>query len=581
MLIGSPHHPSPSRSSQLPGSETLVGFWSKNLKSLEPLQCDVVDKKCVDSCSDKSQVRSDLHQNGEISLGSVSSDNDDKLRATSVASRPRIQIRGRPRYRNNRRLWIPGSNLSSGGSRMRSRSRSKSRSQSPCNSPKKRRRSGAFNSNTHFSLSPTIPRDSPSTDKRKAILEFSVVGSADAQGTRAYMEDRNVIIDKIEEKTERPNMQFVGVYDGHGGAACAEHTANFLHRYLFAELAKEEMVVDDSTAGPHKSRQPIEDWTAKVTDNISPSDKILDKDNKDNKDNINIKDINKPVNPQNIESSKSNTSVGENNLDKLSEKSISDILRASFLATDQKWLTKAGTHNPPLRSGSTAVVALLDPGWPSEIKTIDDAFAYVRKTFPESVEQKNREKENRALKEHPIQRNIAPRVFIAHAGDSRAVLCRSGRAQRLTKDHKPNIPAEKDRILRNGGHVIFLGCWRVARTGAPSAMACSRAIGDYSLKRPLLVMTADPDISSLPLQCDDEFLIIATDGLWDVVADQDAIDLVREKMKKSTGGKKDAQSRCTVAAESLVQTALDKGSQDNITCVVVMLQWANENETKQ
>eukprot|EP00501_MAST-03F_sp_TOSAG23-6_P001522 GSMAST32.ASY1.ANO1.1584.1 assembled CDS len=374
---------------------------------------------------------------------------------------------------------------------MRSRSRSKSRSQSPCNSPKKRRRSGAFNSNTHFSLSPTIPRDSPSTDKRKAILEFSVVGSADAQGTRAYMEDRNVIIDKIEEKTERPNMQFVGVYDGHGGAACAEHTANFLHRYLFAELAKEEMV------------------------------------------------------------------------------SISDILRASFLATDQKWLTKAGTHNPPLRSGSTAVVALLDPGWPSEIKTIDDAFAYVRKTFPESVEQKNREKENRALKEHPIQRNIAPRVFIAHAGDSRAVLCRSGRAQRLTKDHKPNIPAEKDRILRNGGHVIFLGCWRVARTGAPSAMACSRAIGDYSLKRPLLVMTADPDISSLPLQCDDEFLIIATDGLWDVVADQDAIDLVREKMKKSTGGKKDAQS------------PLDKGSQDNITCVVVMLQWANENETKQ
>lgn len=52
------------------------------------------------------------------------------------------------------------------------------------------------------------------------------------------------------------------------------------------------------------------------------------------------------------------------------------------------------------------------------------------------------------------------RLYTAHAGDSRAVLCRQGRPLRLTQDHKPNLPAERARIERVGGRVHFQSnCW--------------------------------------------------------------------------------------------------------------------------
>lgn len=60
----------------------------------------------------------------------------------------------------------------------------------------------------------------------------------------------------------------------------------------------------------------------------------------------------------------------------------------------------------------------------------------------------------------------------------------TGRAVGLTIDHKPNLPRERQRIERQGGKVIFHGCWRVCRDGSPSAMACSRSLGDMPLKKP-------------------------------------------------------------------------------------------------
>ena len=79
-------------------------------------------------------------------------------------------------------------------------------------------------------------------------------------------------------------------------------------------------------------------------------------------------------------------------------------------------------------------------------------------------------------------------VWTAHAGDSRAVLSRGGKAVRLTQDHKPELVAEKARVEANGGRVDFQRCWRVicpARNGRPaSGLAVSRSFGDLDFKEP-------------------------------------------------------------------------------------------------
>ena len=79
-------------------------------------------------------------------------------------------------------------------------------------------------------------------------------------------------------------------------------------------------------------------------------------------------------------------------------------------------------------------------------------------------------------------------LYAAHCGDSRAVLCRQGRAVRLTEDHKPNLPPERQRIQAVGGRVEFSRCWRVifepqeGRSG--SGLAVSRSFGDLDFKEP-------------------------------------------------------------------------------------------------
>jgi protein phosphatase 1L len=81
-------------------------------------------------------------------------------------------------------------------------------------------------------------------------------------------------------------------------------------------------------------------------------------------------------------------------------------------------------------------------------------------------------------------------IICANVGDSRAIMCDSkGNAFPLSEDHKPDLPAEMDRIRQNGGHISNKnGCWRVDGT-----LACSRTLGDYPLKMKKLII-ADPDI---------------------------------------------------------------------------------------
>jgi protein phosphatase 1L len=144
---------------------------------------------------------------------------------------------------------------------------------------------------------------------------------------------------------------------------------------------------------------------------------------------------------------------------------------------------------------------------------------------------------------------VGDRLLVANVGDSRAVICIAGKAIALSTDHKPNRSDERQRIEKAGGVVMWSGTWRVG-----GVLAVSRAFGDRLLKK---YVVAEPEIQDQLITSDVEFLVLASDGLWDVVSNQDAVTMVQNIQ--------DAQE----AAKRLTDEAYKKGSADNITCVVI------------
>lgn len=171
-------------------------------------------------------------------------------------------------------------------------------------------------------------------------------------------------------------------------------------------------------------------------------------------------------------------------------------------------------------------------------------------------------------------------LYAAHCGDCRAVLCRRGEPLRLTEDHKPNLPRERKRVEALGGRVDFARCWRVIvdpGDGRPaSGLAVSRSFGDPDFKEPLHLVIATPDVMRERLTPDDAFIILASDGLWDVMSDKQACDIVAMQLRAFSMATAPNECRvaATLAAETLVRASLEAGTMDNVTAVVGLLRWS-------
>ncbi|KAK8296275.1 hypothetical protein V6Z12_D05G114200 [Gossypium hirsutum] len=99
-------------------------------------------------------------------------------------------------------------------------------------------------------------------------------------------------------------------------------------------------------------------------------------------------------------------------------------------------------------------------------------------------------------------------LVVSNAGDCRAVLSRDGAAEALTSDHRPSREDERNRIETLGGYVdLCRGVWRIQ-----SCLAVSRGIGDHHLKQWVI---AEPETKIITIKPEYEFLILASDGLWD------------------------------------------------------------------
>ncbi|ODV92607.1 hypothetical protein CANCADRAFT_89983 [Tortispora caseinolytica NRRL Y-17796] len=151
-------------------------------------------------------------------------------------------------------------------------------------------------------------------------------------------------------------------------------------------------------------------------------------------------------------------------------------------------------------------------------------------------------------------------LVVANVGDARCVLSRQRKSHRLTYDHKPCDTAEYRRIVNSGG--------KVTDGRVSGLLGVTRAIGDAQLGS---LVPALPFVSDICLTEQDEFLILACDGLWDVMCDQYAVDYVHKSLQKFHASPKKA-------AQSLVKHALSLGSTDNISVMIVKFKHASKTK---
>jgi len=139
----------------------------------------------------------------------------------------------------------------------------------------------------------------------------------------------------------------------------------------------------------------------------------------------------------------------------------------------------------------------------------------------------------------------------ANIGDSNIYLCRGGKAIMLSKEHKASSQEEHDRILATGVS-IAQGATRI------NGVAVARAFGAHFIKSKKLGIISEPYVSPVyELGKDDQFAIIASDGVWDVISGQDACDLIK--------GDSDA---ATMASHLVRHAVSNRKCMDNVTAVV-------------
>jgi protein phosphatase 1A len=175
-------------------------------------------------------------------------------------------------------------------------------------------------------------------------------------------------------------------------------------------------------------------------------------------------------------------------------------------------------------------------------------------------------------------------IICANVGDSRAVLCRGDKPIELSADHRPTTmnASGRSEIKR----VNDAGGW-VTQSRVCGILAVSRAFGDYEFKggrfelleelketsdriavkadmdKPPVIST--PHVATFARTCNDKFVIVATDGLWDTMNSAQAVTFVRSELKRDPSLTMDA------IADSLVSRALRCRTQDNVACVVFQL----------
>jgi serine/threonine protein phosphatase PrpC len=314
------------------------------------------------------------------------------------------------------------------------------------------------------------------------------------------------------------NDMFLSVFDGHGGSQVSQ----FVAKEIAAEFAKEEYMqrfnpgAQAVTSTTEEGDQENSDTDVGAVGLPAGSAAAAATDEEKAKK--------EEVNAVNESEVRTDSDLSDTEL-------ILQGVTAAYLRTDKRLLEATLSSNPGYRPkqfdemGSTAVTA------------------YINETD----------------------------ICVAWLGDSRAVLCKGGRAVPLTSDHKPSVPGEMERITKAGGIVT--------RGRVNGSLAVSRSFGDFFYKTPPDVPPAEQMVSAAPETVSiardeesDEFLILACDGVWDAITNQDACYLISELAAQK------------IPIEKICQKFLDycliANSRDNMTIVLVLFPASKRLEPK-
>eukprot|EP00727_Mastigamoeba_balamuthi_P006087 m51a1_g2098 putative protein phosphatase 2c (1489) ;mRNA; f:1574054-1579245 len=224
--------------------------------------------------------------------------------------------------------------------------------------------------------------------------------------------------------------------------------------------------------------------------------------------------------------------------------------------------------------GGRVVAELFAREYPKQLKSAckryrSDGGSWQKRAMASAMRRSNKEIKAEALRLEEMQGATALAALflraadsdkrtlcVANAGDTRAVLCRGGKSRRISKDHKPLDRTEFARIVEAGGYVTERG-------QIQGMLSVARAVGDYEL-RPFVTEEPHFELVELRDRSEDEFVILACDGVWDVMSDECAVRVVRTALAESKG---DAFK----SAAMLRDWAFLSGSGDNISVVVIVL----------
>uniref|UniRef100_A0A672GJE0 protein-serine/threonine phosphatase n=1 Tax=Salarias fasciatus TaxID=181472 RepID=A0A672GJE0_SALFA len=342
-------------------------------------------------------------------------------------------------------------------------------------------------------------------------------GFSAMQGWRVSMEDAHNCIPDFDEETA-----MFSVYDGHGG----EEVALYCSKYL-PEIIKEQKTYKDG-----KLQKALEDAFLAIDSRMTtedvikeliqiagrpteepPAEKVAEEDDCESRLNaVKVYSDEEEEGDSSEMEEEEDTEEGEEDSEDEEEEEM------CLPGMD-------GKEEPGSDSGTTAVVALIR----------------------------------------------GKQLIVANAGDSRCVVSEHGKAVDMSYDHKPEDEVELARIKNAGGKVTMDG--RVN-----GGLNLSRAIGDHFYKRNKALppeeqmISAMPDVKVLTLNEEHDFMVIACDGIWNVLSSQEVVDFISERIKPDQDGK--ARPLSSIVEELLdhclaPDTSGDGTGCDNMTCIIV------------
>ncbi|KIK67432.1 hypothetical protein GYMLUDRAFT_37555 [Collybiopsis luxurians FD-317 M1] len=353
------------------------------------------------------------------------------------------------------------------------------------------------------------------------------IGVSEDKGTRRTMEDAHSFVTDFDQVR---GQGFFAVFDGHAGKHAAEWCGSHFHEFLLDSLrAYPDLTVPDILNKTFHQvdgslSQMCEESDGRIHSGCTAVTAFLRIEDADGHQSfLDMSPL--PQSPQSPISAKS-----EERATSPPESSGGESASGDEVVGKSK---KKSSRNPIKKA-----LKSLSGG------SISGAISPKKISSPVLSRKPSKEKEPKPVRVPP--ENSRRILYCANAGDARGVLCRAGKAVRLTYDHKGSDKQEAKRITDAGGFVMG------GRVNG--VLAVTRSLGDSSMKE---FVVGAPFTTETELCDEDEFLILACDGLWDVIGDQAAVNQIKAF--------DDAQA----ASQHLLRYALNNHTTDNVTVVVV------------